>query len=182
MLEDKENLEKNGDGNRTESPSAGPLRQFLPDELRQFAEDGGFPSSETQKQDAEAGRDKLLDNIESQLEDPELIDTEGKIIVEASGRIAIKMKVVRVKPVFKPIMQPKEEEVPSEVESEYIDMACVYSDDENDPNHSWSKFTPSGNLSFHVTNPDIFGLLVEGEERVLLFSPPIQQRGRLHRV
>lgn len=48
-----------------------------------------------------------------------------------------------------------------ETDSEAITLSAVTGND--GPNASWSKWTPSGTLSFVVTNPDVFGQVAEGQ-------------------
>jgi len=48
--------------------------------------------------------------------------------------------------------------------AEEVELMAVYSDDPEHPNHSWSKWTPSGNLTMQITNPEGTGYLVPGEE------------------
>jgi hypothetical protein len=48
------------------------------------------------------------------------------------------------------------------VQYEEITMSAVYSDKEGSPNKQWSKWTPTGQLSFTVSNPDAFGQVLPG--------------------
>ena len=44
----------------------------------------------------------------------------------------------------------------NEIEGQRITAACVY-DQNDETNKQWSKWTPSGDLSFYVTNPHVIG-------------------------
>ena len=50
-----------------------------------------------------------------------------------------------------------------EINAEDISLSAVYSDKEGAANKTWSKYTPSGNLKFNVTNPACFGKLLPGQ-------------------
>lgn len=58
-----------------------------------------------------------------------------------------------------------------EKSQETVQLQAVTSGSEDDPNKSWSKWTPSGQLQMTITNPAVFGAFVEGEEYYLDFSP-----------
>jgi hypothetical protein len=45
---------------------------------------------------------------------------------------------------------------------EEISLSCVHSEKEGSANKQWSKWTPTGNLKFSVTNPSAFGKLLPG--------------------
>ncbi len=49
------------------------------------------------------------------------------------------------------------------VQAEEITMSAVYSDKEGSPNKQWSKWTPTGSLSFTVTNPAAFDQVLPGK-------------------
>lgn len=49
------------------------------------------------------------------------------------------------------------------VAAEEITMSPVYSDKEGSPNKAWSRWTPSGQLKFTVTNPNVFGRILPGQ-------------------
>ena len=53
------------------------------------------------------------------------------------------------------------------VDSEVLHLDPVYGDD----NEPWSKYTPSGHLEMHVTNPDAFGAFEPGQLVWLDISP-----------
>lgn len=55
--------------------------------------------------------------------------------------------------------------------SEELRFSAVYSPDPNSENYSWSKWTPAGQLSMTVTNPDAFDHFKVGEEVYLTLSP-----------
>ena len=40
----------------------------------------------------------------------------------------------------------------------------------NDENESWSKWTPSGTLQMHITNPDAYEQFQEGKDYYLTFE------------
>lgn len=42
---------------------------------------------------------------------------------------------------------------------------------ETEENKSWSKWTPSGNLEMHISNPEIFGQFEQGKEYFLDITP-----------
>ena len=50
-----------------------------------------------------------------------------------------------------------------QINQEEISLNCVHSDKEGSANKQWSKWTPSGNLKFSVTNPSAFGKLLPGQ-------------------
>lgn len=52
---------------------------------------------------------------------------------------------------------------------ERIELVAVSSDSAE--NASWSKWTPSGQLGFTVTNPDAFGKLEAGQEYIVTITP-----------
>lgn len=49
------------------------------------------------------------------------------------------------------------------VQSEEITMSPVYSNEEGSVNKQWSKWTPSGQLRFNVSNPNVFGRILPGQ-------------------
>lgn len=49
------------------------------------------------------------------------------------------------------------------IQSEEITMSAVYSDKEGAPNKQWSKWTPSGQLKFTVSNANAFGKVLPGQ-------------------
>lgn len=50
-----------------------------------------------------------------------------------------------------------------DISAEEITLSAVYSDKEGSANKQWSKWTPTGNLRFSVTNPAAFGKLLPGK-------------------
>ena len=54
--------------------------------------------------------------------------------------------------------------------AETIEAAPVCSSDPNDPNKSWSEATPSGSVELCITNKQVFGHFVPGEEYLLTFE------------
>lgn len=46
---------------------------------------------------------------------------------------------------------------------EEITLSAVYSEKEGSANQTWSKWTPTGNLKFFVTNPEVFGQFRPGQ-------------------
>ena len=46
----------------------------------------------------------------------------------------------------------------------------MYDEDGSDENNTFSKFTPSANLSMHINNPKLFGKLKINEEYYVDFS------------
>lgn len=54
---------------------------------------------------------------------------------------------------------------------EKVDMHPVCSSDPADPNYSFSKATPSGDISLTITNPTAFGFFQEGQEYLIEFTP-----------
>lgn len=50
-----------------------------------------------------------------------------------------------------------------EIQSEEHTLSAVYSDKEGAPNKLWSKWTPSGQLRFTVSNPAVFGRILPGQ-------------------
>jgi hypothetical protein len=56
-------------------------------------------------------------------------------------------------------------------DGELIELAAVYSTGDNDPNKSWSKWTPSGQLTIHITNPEALGKFEPGKCYFLDIAP-----------
>ncbi len=56
-------------------------------------------------------------------------------------------------------------------ENEQVSLMAVYSDDPNDPNKQWSKWTPSGSVMLTINNPDAQGKFKTNEEYFLDFTP-----------
>ncbi len=55
---------------------------------------------------------------------------------------------------------------------EQVKLAAVYGgNDPNDPNKAWSKWTPSGQLTLHITNPDAVGQFEPGKTYFLDITP-----------
>lgn len=52
-----------------------------------------------------------------------------------------------------------------------VTMQPVFSGDDHDSNKQWSKWTPSGELTLQITNPEIFPELVNGKAYFVDFSP-----------
>lgn len=48
--------------------------------------------------------------------------------------------------------------------------ASSYPEDGSDENNSYSRWTPSADLTMHINNPELFGVFVEGEEVYLDFT------------
>jgi len=46
---------------------------------------------------------------------------------------------------------------------ETVKLVAVYDDDPESENAQWSKYTPSGEFEFTVTNPGAFGKINNGE-------------------
>jgi len=60
-----------------------------------------------------------------------------------------------------------------EPEGEYVDLSAVTTGDHgpNDPNKSWSEYTPSGSVVMLISNPEARGRFEMGREYFLTFSP-----------
>ena len=56
-------------------------------------------------------------------------------------------------------------------ETEEVILGAVYSDDPANPNHQWSKWTPSGILNINISNPDAQGQFIEGQEYMIRIEP-----------
>lgn len=54
---------------------------------------------------------------------------------------------------------------------EIVDFNAVYSSDPETENYSFSKATPSLNLTMSITNPGAFGAFEAGKEYYLDFTP-----------
>lgn len=54
---------------------------------------------------------------------------------------------------------------------EKVTLAAVYSSDPATENARWSKWTPSANLTIHISNPEAFGKLSAGHEFFVDFTP-----------
>ena len=48
--------------------------------------------------------------------------------------------------------------------AEDVQLFAVYSADPEDPNHSYSKATPSGTLRMHISNPGAWGFFEKGAQ------------------
>lgn len=48
------------------------------------------------------------------------------------------------------------------VTAQEITLSAVYSDKEGSANKTWAKWTPTGQLKFTVTNPEVFGQFKPG--------------------
>lgn len=46
---------------------------------------------------------------------------------------------------------------------EEITLSAVYSDKPDSANHAWSLWTPTGQLKYTVTNPNLFGKIEPGD-------------------
>lgn len=57
-----------------------------------------------------------------------------------------------------------------EIQAEEIQMSAVYGD-KGTANGAWSKWTPSGNLQFTVSNPAAFGQVLPGQYILLDLTP-----------
>lgn len=56
-------------------------------------------------------------------------------------------------------------------EGEFARLEAVYSDDPANPNHEWSKYTPGGQLTMTVNNPNAVGFFKPGQEYYLDIHP-----------
>lgn len=61
---------------------------------------------------------------------------------------------------------------------EEVTLAAVYSDDEDDPNYSYSKATPQGHLELTVDNEDAWGYFEPGVEYVVEIRKYQPQKAR----
>lgn len=59
--------------------------------------------------------------------------------------------------------------------AESVTLTAVYSSDPNDPNHSWSQATPSGQLTMYISNPAAWGFYKGGQEYMLTLVPAAAQ-------
>jgi hypothetical protein len=50
-------------------------------------------------------------------------------------------------------------------------MHPVYSEDKDDPNYTYSQYTPSGEISLYITNPDAYNYFKIGGTVELMFIP-----------
>ena len=55
--------------------------------------------------------------------------------------------------------------------TEIVKLQAVYSNDDNDENKQWSKWTPQANFEIHINNPDAMGKLSNGHEFYVDFIP-----------
>lgn len=62
-------------------------------------------------------------------------------------------------------------EVKKGIGTEIVRLHPVYSQDPQNPNHVWSKATPSGQVELTITNDKAFGAFVPGVEYHLTFTP-----------
>lgn len=60
-----------------------------------------------------------------------------------------------------------EQAEPTVLLQEQVRLDAVYSDDPENPNHQWSKWTPSGQLDLLITNPDAQRYLQPGVEYIV---------------
>ena len=56
-------------------------------------------------------------------------------------------------------------------ETHKVTLSAVYSSDPEDPNYSYSKWTPSATLTMYITNPAAFEQFEEGKVFDLVFTP-----------
>ena len=64
-----------------------------------------------------------------------------------------------------------ESTVSSEKYSEAVKLRAVYSSDPNSENYSWSKYTPSAEISLNISNPSAWGKFEVGKEYYIDFTP-----------
>lgn len=55
--------------------------------------------------------------------------------------------------------------------SEEINMYAVHADADSPENALWSKYTPCGNLSLHISNPDAIGKIDPSKEYYIDLTP-----------
>lgn len=77
--------------------------------------------------------------------------------------------VLRAKLRVQSISQQKDDK--GAVTLETINLTAVYSPDESDENHQWSKWTPSASFNMTISNPNAFGKLSSGHEFFVDFIP-----------
>ena len=57
-----------------------------------------------------------------------------------------------------------------EIQSRQVTLSAVYSNDPNSANYSWSKWTPSGQVTLQITNPDAYSQFQPGKEYFVDFT------------
>jgi hypothetical protein len=70
-------------------------------------------------------------------------------------------KATRLKMVVNTVKMSADQD--GNTQSEEITLSAVYSDKEGSVNKQWAKWTPAGNLSFTVSNPNVFGRILPGQ-------------------
>lgn len=55
-------------------------------------------------------------------------------------------------------------------DSRQVRFTAVYSDDPSNPNSHWSKWTPSGTIYMHISNPKAFEKFVVGKQYMVNFE------------
>jgi hypothetical protein len=58
----------------------------------------------------------------------------------------------------------------ADIAAEEVTLRAVTSSDPHDPNHTWSKATPAGQLTMTISNPDAIGKLELGADYYLDFT------------
>lgn len=56
-------------------------------------------------------------------------------------------------------------------QSRQVKLSAVTTSDPNDPNASWSKWTPAANLSMTISNPAAYEQFKVGGEYLVTFQP-----------
>lgn len=72
------------------------------------------------------------------------------------------MNSVRMKLVVNTVAQHGDQSG-EEVRSEEITLSAVYSDKDGSANKQWAQWTPTGRLTFTVTNKEVFGKFKPGQ-------------------
>lgn len=60
--------------------------------------------------------------------------------------------------------------IPHGGDSRQVEFTAVASDDPSNPNSQWSKWTPSGTVILHVSNPLAYDKFVVGKEYIATFE------------
>ncbi len=80
--------------------------------------------------------------------------------------------VMRAKMAVTSVVIHRHLELPEgEPQFEDLYLRAVYSDDPDSENHIWSRWTPDGEIRLTVSNPNMFGKFVVGDEYYIDFTP-----------
>lgn len=91
--------------------------------------------------------------------------------------IIAKMVCNKVDTSFAGYEDSSDQDEPTILLQEQVRLDAVYSDDPENSNHLWSKWTPSGQLDMLITNPDALRFLQPGVEYIVEIRRHVPERG-----